>query len=54
MEDFRLKINADLIGKIINIASRCAKFINENFASKESGPRFCILSYETSYFILFS
>lgn len=31
LEDFRTKINSDLIGKIINIASRCAKFINNKF-----------------------
>jgi len=30
--DFRLRINADLIGKYINIASRCAGFINKKFA----------------------
>jgi methionyl-tRNA synthetase len=32
LQDFRLKINADLVGKVVNIASRCAKFINKNFA----------------------
>lgn len=31
LEDFRQKINADLVGKVVNIASRCAKFINQQF-----------------------
>ncbi len=31
LEDFVAKVNSDLIGKYINIASRCAKFIHENF-----------------------
>ena len=30
-EDFRARVNADLIGKFINIASRSAKFINHNY-----------------------
>lgn len=37
-EDFTYKINADLVGKIVNIASRCSGFINklfENELSKE-------------------
>jgi methionyl-tRNA synthetase len=29
--DFVNRVNADLVGKVINIASRCAKFINEHF-----------------------
>lgn len=35
--DFIVRINADLVGKFINIASRCAKFINNNFANKLAG-----------------
>lgn len=35
-EDFIQKINSDLIGKLVNIASRCASFINKNFANKLS------------------
>jgi methionyl-tRNA synthetase len=31
LEDFRLKINADLVGKVVNIASRCAGFITKHF-----------------------
>ncbi len=30
-EDFRQRVNSDLVGKVVNIASRCAKFINKNF-----------------------
>jgi methionyl-tRNA synthetase len=29
--DFLQRVNADLIGKVVNIASRCAGFINKNF-----------------------
>lgn len=36
MEDFAQRVNADLVGKIINIASRCAGFINKRFAGKLS------------------
>ena len=31
LEDFTLRVNADLVGKVVNIASRCAGFINKNF-----------------------
>lgn len=31
LEDFRLKINADLVGKVVNLASRCAGFIQKYF-----------------------
>jgi len=34
--DFMTRINADLIGKIVNIASRCAMFINKYFDNKLS------------------
>jgi methionyl-tRNA synthetase len=33
-DDFISRINSDLIGKFVNIASRCASFINKNFAGK--------------------
>lgn len=32
-DDFVTRINADLIGKVINIASRCAGFINKHFTN---------------------
>ena len=31
LEDFRLRVNADLVGKYINIASRCAGFLRKQF-----------------------
>jgi len=36
LEDFRLKVNADLVGKVVNIASRCASFIHKKFDSQLS------------------
>jgi methionyl-tRNA synthetase len=35
-EDFRLRVNSDLIGKYVNIASRCAGFIKKYFESRLS------------------
>ncbi|HSG72479.1 MAG TPA: methionine--tRNA ligase [Planctomycetaceae bacterium] len=34
LEDFENKVNADLVGKVVNIASRCAKFISGNTFSE--------------------
>ncbi|EMR12065.1 methionyl-tRNA synthetase [Methylophaga lonarensis MPL] len=31
LQDFQSRINADLVGKVVNIASRCAGFINKRF-----------------------
>jgi methionyl-tRNA synthetase len=31
LEDFEARVNADLVGKIVNIASRCAGFITKRF-----------------------
>ncbi|WP_415898854.1 methionine--tRNA ligase [Neptuniibacter sp. QD48_11] len=31
LEDFRMRVNADLVNKVINIASRCAGFIKKKF-----------------------
>lgn len=31
LEDFALRVNADLVGKVVNIASRCAGFICKGF-----------------------
>jgi methionyl-tRNA synthetase len=36
MEDFQQRVNSDLVGKVVNIASRCAGFINKKFADKLS------------------
>jgi methionyl-tRNA synthetase len=34
LEDFMQRVNADLIGKVVNIASRCAGFIHKFFAGE--------------------
>ena len=34
LADFLLRVNADLVGKVVNIASRCASFIKKHFASE--------------------
>jgi methionyl-tRNA synthetase len=34
LEDFVARVNSDLVGKVVNIASRCAGFINKRFANK--------------------
>ena len=31
LEDFVARVNADLVGKVVNIASRCAGFLNKRF-----------------------
>ncbi len=31
MDDFRARVNSDLVGKLVNIASRCAGFIHKHF-----------------------
>jgi methionyl-tRNA synthetase len=35
-EDFVLKVNSDLVGKVVNIASRCAGFITKRYDGKLS------------------
>lgn len=30
-DDFASRVNSDLVGKVVNIASRCCRFINNNF-----------------------
>jgi len=41
-EDFAARVNSDLVGKYVNIASRCAVFINRKFGGKllAAGDRF--------------
>ncbi len=34
LADFQSRINSDLVGKVVNIASRCAGFINKRFDGK--------------------
>jgi len=36
LEDFALRVNADLVGKVVNIASRCAGFITKRFDGRLS------------------
>lgn len=31
LEDFALRVNSDLVGKVVNIASRCAGFVSKGF-----------------------
>ena len=37
LDDFVLRVNSDLVGKLVNIASRCAGFIVKGFDSRLSG-----------------
>ncbi|MGC9456509.1 MAG: methionine--tRNA ligase [Halothiobacillaceae bacterium] len=34
LEDFRARVNSDLVGKVVNIASRCAGFITKRFEGR--------------------
>lgn len=36
LEDFTSRVNSDLVGKVVNIASRCSGFIKKRFAGKLS------------------
>lgn len=36
LEDFVQRVNSDLVGKVVNIASRCAKFISNRFEGRLS------------------
>lgn len=36
LDDFKARVNADLVGKLVNIASRCASFIGRYFAGRLS------------------
>ncbi|MGI9229200.1 MAG: methionine--tRNA ligase [Gammaproteobacteria bacterium] len=49
LEDFVLRVNADLVGKVVNIASRCAGFINKRFAGTLSDEL-----HDTALFDVFS
>ena len=35
-DDFQSRVNSDLVGKIINLGSRCSKFINKDFSNELS------------------
>ena len=45
LEDFSFRVNADLVGKVVNIASRCAGFINKRFDNTLAKQ----LAHETLY-----
>jgi len=34
LEDFQARVNSDLVGKLVNIASRCAGFISKQFSGR--------------------
>lgn len=34
LDDFQQRVNSDLVGKVVNIASRCARFISKGFAGQ--------------------
>ena len=36
LDDFTSRVNSDLVGKLVNIASRCAGFVNKQFDAKLS------------------
>lgn len=38
LEDFAQRINADIVGKFVNIASRCAKLLENNFDNRLAAP----------------
>ncbi len=37
LDDFVARVNSDLVGKLVNIASRCAGFISKRFSGKLAG-----------------
>ena len=45
LDDFIARVNADLIGKLVNIASRCAGFVSKRFDGRLSG----VLADETLF-----
>jgi methionyl-tRNA synthetase len=42
-DDFLLRVNSDLVGKYVNIASRCAVFLTRNFGGKLAAPEHALL-----------
>ena len=43
LDDFVQRVNSDLVGKLVNIASRCAGFINKQFEGKLATETCCEL-----------
>jgi len=48
LEDFVLRVNSDLVGKVVNIASRCAGFISKRFDGKLGGADTALVAELTS------
>ena len=48
LEDFVARVNSDLVGKFVNIASRCAGFINKRFDGKLGIPDPLVSAVEDS------
>ena len=46
MDDFFNRVNADLVGKVVNIASRCAGFINKRFDNQLAATLHDALLYQ--------
>jgi methionyl-tRNA synthetase len=34
LDDFQQRVNSDLVGKVVNIASRCARFVSKGYAGR--------------------
>lgn len=45
-DDFVNRVNSDLVGKLVNIASRCAGFINKRFANQLSATSLASTLYQ--------
>ena len=46
LEDFTLRVNSDLVGKVVNIGSRCAGFITKRFAGGLADDLMDVALYE--------
>lgn len=51
LEDFITRVNADLVGKVVNIASRCAGFVTKRFDGKLSATYPAALQPEYDAFV---
>ena len=50
LEDFAARVNSDLVGKYVNIASRCAGFISKRFGGKLGGvDRATTMEFESAF-----
>ncbi len=46
LEDFRQRVNSDLVNKIVNLAARCASFLQQQFANQLAATLFDPLLYQ--------